>query len=577
MRKHVLNATVGGVLSLWLAGCSGTVDTDSGTAPTDTTVDSGPTADDSGGITTETVPGVEEPQVFLDFDPPGGTFLGATAVTLSSAEGAVIHYTVDGSVPVPGVSPTYAAPVAVATSTTLRALATLGDDRTDVTSRSYVALDVSVAAFTSDLPLVVLHTFDDAPTYKEEERTPFTVNILEPGDDGRTALKGDATLSLRGGLKVRGSSTNGQPKAHYSLELWGAGVDDDFDAEVLGMPPESDWVLHAPLYFDRALMRNALIYGLSNDVGRWAPRTRFVEVYVTDRGRAVTAADYVGVYVVVERIKRNPERVDITRIGPEDVAEPEVSGGYIFKRDRTASGESGFTAGTAGGAFEFAQSLVWVDPGEDEVASAQQDWLTGYLNDFAVALAANNHTHPANGQHYTAWIDQGAWIDHHLLNVLTMNPDALRLSGYLHKDREDKLHAGPIWDFDRTMGCASDDRAYDPTHWDASWYTRDTTYMFEHGWYLGLFDDPDFATAYWDRWRELIDAELSLENILAAVDRMAAELGEAAPRNFATWTDYPPRGDGTWQHEVDFLKDWLTRRHAFIAGCLALPDPEDCG
>jgi len=566
------------VLALLLSACAGATvtaggDDDTQSALTDSAVtDTGPATG-----TTETVPGVEEPELFLGFEPPGGTFTDPVAVALSSVDGAVITYTTDGSVPVPGEDAVYDGLIPIATSTTLRAVASWDGDLTDVTSRSYVQLDASVADFSSNLPLVVLHSFESAPTYKTAERTPFTVNILEPGDGGLTEILGDATLSLRGGLKVRGSSTNGQPKAHYSLELWGQGIDDDFDAEVLGMPPESDWILHAPLYFDRALMRNALIYGLSNDVGRYAPRTRYVELYVADRGEAVTSGDYVGVYVVMERIKRNPERVAIERLLPEHVSEPEVSGGYIFKRDRTGDGESGFSAGTAGGKWDFDQPLVWVEPSEDEVVWDQQDWLETYLDGFGAALAGTDGIHPATGEHYTEWIDQDAWIDHHILNILTMNPDALRLSGYLFKDREDKLHAGPIWDFDRTMGCESDSRASDPTHWDASYYTGDTTYMFEHGWYRGLFDDPAFASAYWDRWRALLDAELSLDNILGTVDAMGTELVDAGPRNFEKWTDYPPRGDGTFAWEVDYLKDWLTRRHDWIRACLDLPDPERCG
>ncbi len=576
MGEHGLRTLTGGVLAGALVACSGgTVTSDAGTSVTTDSATGTTDSADSGG-TTETVPGVEDPELFLTFDPPGGTFTEPFPVTLSSLDDAVITYTTDGTVPEPGVDAVATGPILITTTTTVRAVAVKGDEATEITSRSYVQLDGSVADFTSDLPLVVLHSFEAAPTYKTEDRTPFTVNVLEPGGDGRTSIAGDATVSLRGGLKVRGSSTNGQPKAHYSLELWGNGVDDDYDAEVLGMPPESDWVLHAPLYFDRALIRNALIYSLSNDVGQYAPRTRFVELYVTDHGQAVTSGDYVGVYVFMERLKRNEARIDIARLEPEHVAEPEVSGGYIFKRDRTGSGEYGFTAGTAGGAFSFAQNLVWVDPGEDEVVSQQEDWLTRYIDDFAVALAASDYTHPAHGEHYTHWMDLDSWIEHHILNLLTMNPDALRLSGYLYKDREGPLVAGPIWDFDRTMGCASDNRALDPHYWDASYYTSDTTYMFEHGWYRGLFDDPEFAAAYWDRWRELLGAELSLEDILGTVDEMAAELQEAAPRNFDKWTDYPPRGDGTWEYEIEFLKEWLTERHEWISACLERPDPEGC-
>ncbi len=556
------------LLGVLLVGCSGDewVTVDSATVTVDSAADSG---------STEIVGGAPE-EFPIDFSPPGGTFTNAVQVSLASVDGAQITYTTDGSVPVPGEDLVYATPIPIGTSTVVRAVATYGDDQGEVTSRSYVKLDASVAGFTSNLPIVVLHSMEEAPTTKESHRTPFTVNLMEPGPDGRATMLGDATLSLRTGLKVRGSSTNGQPKLHYSIELWGDGIDDDYDAEVLGMPSESDWVLHAPLYFDRALMRNALVYRWSNALGVYAPRTRFAEVYVADWGEAVTSADYMGVYTVMERIKRDEARVAITRLEPGDVTEPEVSGGYIFKRDRLGSGESGFYAGTANGSFSFAQPLVWVDPAEDEVVQPQEDWLVDYLDNFAAALAAPSHTHPGNGAHYTAWIDLDSWIDHHLINVLPMNPDAFRLSGYLYKDREGLLAAGPVWDFDRTMNCSSDSRPDTPTYWDPSYKTRDTTYFFEHGWYRGLFDDPEFAAVYWDRWREVIDAEYSLVNLLAEVDEMAAELSESAPRNFERWKDYPPRGNGTFAAEVEILEDWLQERHAWIKACLDLPDPELC-
>ena len=44
-------------------------------------------------------------------------------------------------------------------------------------------------------------------------------------------------------------------------------------------------------------MRNVLIYSLSNDMGRYAPRSEFVELYLNK--------EYRGVYVLMEKIKRD--------------------------------------------------------------------------------------------------------------------------------------------------------------------------------------------------------------------------------------------------------------------------------
>jgi hypothetical protein len=179
------------------------------------------------------------------------------------------------------------------------------------------------------------------------------------------------------------------------------------------------------------------------------------------------------------------------------------------------------------------------------------------------------------GRHYSEIIDVDAFIDHHILNVYTKNPDAFRLSGFFYKDRGGLVNAGPIWDFDRTMGCAADPRAADPTWWDNSNETNDCTFVFEHGFWLGLFADPVFADQYWNRWAELLATDLSVASVNATIDAMEAELTEAAPRNYATWSGYPPRG-GSLASEIVILKDWLAARHAWMTGCLDLPDPQSC-
>jgi hypothetical protein len=102
--------------------------------------------------------------------------------------------------------------------------------------------------------------------------------------------------------------------------------------------------------------------------------------------------------------------------------------------------------------------------------------------------------------------------------------------------------------------------------------------MFTFGWYEPMFDDPDFADRYWARWRELLDDTLGDDHVLAIVDEMAAELEEAAPRNFERWDDYGPRG-GSFEAEVELLKEWLVTRRAWIEACMDdhPDDPRQCG
>ncbi len=521
----------------------------------------------------EFVDGEEAPGAFdVDIVPHGAGFTGSLEVTLDLSEDAEVWYTLDDSVPVPGLSTLYTGPLLLTDTATLRVLAVATDGRQDHDSAAFASLSPGVVDLVSEIPLMVLVGERTLPDDKGDGYIPFQLLTFDQ-KDGANAL-GTATLSTRGAIKVRGSSTAGYAKHSWGYETWEHDRDDDKDRELLGLAAESDWVFLAPFAFDRAFMRDAFAYWMSNTIGAWAPHTRFFELFASEGGEQVSEDDYMGVYVLVERIKQGENRVDIAALGPGDLDEPEVTGGYVFKRDRLGDGESGFWAGTGGGAWSFQQYLAYVDPDEEDLAPQQKSYLSSAIDEFGYALAASDGVNPVTGAHYSELIDIDSWIDHHLVNTFTMNPDALRLSGYLYKEREGPIHAGPVWDFDRTMGCDSDSRCLDPVTWDAGHITSDTTYVFEHGWYKGLLDDPEFTEAYWDRWREVLQGPLAVDVLLDQLDAWEALLDEAAERNFERWPDYQP--DGSFGNEVDQLRAWVEGRHTWISLCLGTDDPELC-
>jgi spore coat protein CotH len=87
-------------------------------------------------------------------------------------------------------------------------------------------------------------------------------------------------------------------------------------------------MMHAMQYSDKTLMRNALAYGLAAATGQYAPRTRFCEVLLNGR--------YQGVYLLVEKIKRDRHRVDVQKF-QEGVAPEET--GFLLKIDKNTGGE----------------------------------------------------------------------------------------------------------------------------------------------------------------------------------------------------------------------------------------------
>lgn len=543
---------------LLLLSCAGsqTIVTTSGGGDTGESDDTGAPVDDSA----DPLPapgGVGE----VSMSPEGGAFVGSVEVTLTlEGDGSMEWCRAD-----PGdrvcTMQAYTAPFSVSQSAIVYAQATLDGESSGPIARSFVEIDSGLADFTSTVPVLLFWTDDYAPDSTNDDALGLTV--IEPPEGGELSLLDTPTDSGRARLHIRGSSSADFDKSAYDMELWEASADLDRREPLLGMPENGDWILYAPYYFDDALVRNPLAMAMSNAIGRYAPRTRFAEVFIGERGRAVSDDDYLGVYVLMEEIEVDPERVAIAPLLPGDVAEPEVTGGYLFKIDRTGDGESGFYAGSAGGQFSFQQNFVAVEPREDELVRAQSSYLADRVDEVGWAVA--------DGEGYDTVMDVDSFIDHHIVNVVMKNPDAFRLSGYMHQDREGLLVAGPVWDFDRTAGSPNDSRATDPRWWDNSNVTSDCTYVFEFGWYAGLFDDPDFSDRYWTRFASVLENELSIEQIDAMVDGFADGLAEPAARNQARW------GVSDYDSEQEALRDWLHTRHAWMTACIdAYSDPRGC-
>ena len=399
---------------------------------------------------------------------------------------------------------------------------------------------------------------------------PAYMALFEPAaEGGRTSFAAGPHLQTRMGFKRRGSSTINDPKSSYTVETWDE-RNDDKDVPVLGMPPGSDWVLYGAYSFDLALMRNALIYELSNQVGRYAVRTRFCEVFVNRVGGSLAYGDYMGVYSFMERIKRGKERVNVERLTAGDTAVPAITGGYMLKVDRRDPGDAGLSAGGQ-------PSLCYVYPDEQYIrGTPQAAWIKNYLDSFAAALNGANFRDPVLG--YAPYVDQASWIDHHILNVLPMNVDALRLSTYFYKARGKPIEYGPIWDFDRSMG-STDSRDDNPYAWngtgDSSIYF---TYDARYPWWSRLFADDDFMQLWKDRWFRFRQGPLSTANMHAVIDRFHAVIEEAATRNFTRWPLIRPN---QFLAQINVLKTWLAQRAGWIDSqfltCLLYtsPSPRD--
>ncbi len=481
-------------------------------------------------------------------------------------------------------SPLYTAPITINNTAQVRARAfprQAGSWPGPPRSESYIKISPATAAFGSDLPVILLHnlaggTLSAAAPAQDQG---VIMMVFEPVN-GRTSLTNPPTLVTRAGFNIRGSSTAGNPQYNLAVESWDE-YNQDNKVALLGLPAESDWVFFAQNGFDPVYLHNPLMHQLSRDVGRYSARTRFAEVFLNTAGgmlnfTAPAGGNYFGLYTIEEKVKRDGNRVNIAKLEPQVTSAPDVSGGYLLKIDRADSDERTFYDSYLQG------SIVFQDPpGLEMVTAARQaqyNYITTYFSQFGAALWGPNYTNPVTG--YAAYIDVDSWLDHHILNVLSFNVDALRLSGFFYKDRAKKIEMGPLWDFDRSLG-STDSRAFNPRLWRVQAGGDQGTDFFGNPsllgvrWWQRLFTDPDFWQRWIDRWTELRRDVFATNHLSARVDMLGNQARLAQPRHVSRWGNGPRSGtasangyshtfSGGYQGELNFLKRWLADRVDFI-------------
>lgn len=491
----------------------------------------------------------------VNFSHPSGSIAAPVALALTcpgvnAASNLTIRYTVDGSMP-GGRSRIYREPIQITNSAVIRARAYQdGLLPGPPESAVYTWLEAEVQKFRSNLPVLVARVIGvEGPASAQSAYLSFYAPV-----DGKTSLENPPALVTRGDVHPRGSSTMRMPQPSLAVEFRDE-FNDDEKHPALGLPSESDWVLYAPNMFDPVLIHNPFVHQLSRDMGRYSSRTRFVEVYLVLHSGAVKAEDYAGLYVLEEKIKIGKNRVAIDKLGADDLTEPDLTGSYLVKFDRLGPLERGFWAGGA--------ELVYVDPKEEVInlpqRAAQRRYISDFLDSFDNTLQGPDWKDPKKG--YPAFLDIAAWIDFHVLQVLSGNVDIFRYSTYFYKPRGGKLVFGPHWDFDRALGSIDRRDAY-PRRWN-------TGRFFEGAWWRQIFTDPDFWQLWVDRWQALRQTHFSETNLFELIDRLAEEVREAQGRQAARW-GLEPRG-GSYQSEINWMKRWLSERMDFIDRQLVQP------
>lgn len=361
------------------------------------------------------------------------------------------------------------------------------------------------------------------------------------------------------GIEIRGQSSQMFPKKSYSVELRtsdGA----DTTASLLGMPEEEDWVLYAP-YSDKTMLRNAITFHLGSKMDGWQPRNRFCEVWLN--------GDYIGVYQLMESVKRDNNRVDISKLNPDEISGDDLTGGYILKVDKTDGiGPEEYFQITPSIRYNYSENyrFTYVYPKYQEISDEQKYYIRKFLTDAENTLNGESFMDLTEG--FRRYFDTKSFIDFQIIQELCNNVDGYRFSTFFYKDKDSKggrLHAGPLWDFDLCYG--NEDYTDFNLITDTWLYPKfQEVYGRRMHWWARMMDDFSYRASFAARWKELRKGPFSTDSIMSYMDNTILFLGEAVDRNFERW---PIIGEYVWpnyfvgnsyEEEVGYLKDWITRR-----------------
>lgn len=400
---------------------------------------------------------------------------------------------------------------------------------------------------------------------------------------GVALLRPDGTQVYSGTLKNikgRGNSTWHYPKRPYQIKLG-----EKIDLLETGDPGEaaSTWVLLAN-YNDETLIHNSLTYDLAAELGLpYSPHSKAVDLYYDGQ--------YRGSYLLCEKTEVGSGRVDIRDLEKEiekanpdagdfdlletgaavsesgltyqyvsGLALPEdISGGYLLELDmkeRALEEKSWFS--TTRGNYVVCKSPEYL-PAE------AVEYIGGLYQEFEDAVY-NGGVHPVTGKAYSEYVDAESLAKCYLLMELSQNGDAFLSSTYFYKPAdEEKLYAGPVWDFDYTYGLfgSRDNGAVlsSPEGLTAALNSRFTIKLLS----IPAFQE-EVQRVYREELYELVTgvalggAEDGGER-LRPLDDYGAQCAASQEMNRVLWTQYLT---GSYAQALEKFRDFLERRNEWL-------------
>lgn len=398
----------------------------------------------------------------------------------------------------------------------------------------------------TNLPTVSIHTYAGYDPKDKVNEMPSNITITY---DGGTRIQ-EYPITTRG----RGNASWGFPKKPWRIKF----ADGKSHRMLKDSPMESPskakkWTL-INNYGDKTLMRNCLAFEVSKRLDAlYTPWCQPVDVIMN--------GEYKGCYQLCDQISVDRARVPITEMTPYDEEEPYVTGGYLIEVDAYATQEASWFNSSHG------NPVTIKHPADDEITTAQHNYIQGYFNLMESSLFSSNYTDPVNG--FRKYLDVESFLKHFLIGEFSGNMDTY-WSTYMYKEREEsQFHVSPCWDFD--LAFDNDNRIY-PVNNRSDWTFRGGSSAGNMKSFVNrVLSDAAAQQQMNQIWLDnRKEGLLDEKTLVAYVDSMAREMEASANLNFIRWpilntlVHQNISARGSFEAEVDVLRDYIPTRLAWI-------------
>ena len=390
----------------------------------------------------------------------------------------------------------------------------------------------------TNLPTVVINTANAEEITSKEIEITSTVYIIS--QDG-THLLCDRQTGVRG----RGNASWDFPKKPYRLKF-------SEKRSPLGAPAEAKkWTLLSN-YGDKTLMRNILAFEVSRRLKMaYTPFCQPVDLIVN--------GEYRGCYQLCDQIDVRENRVDITEMDVTDNTGINLQGGYLIEIDAYAYNEAKYFYSQRG------TPVTIKSPDNDKITTEQQAYIENFFNTMEASIFDPNYTDPTSG--YRKYLDLDSFLRHFIIGEFTGNTDTY-WSVYMYKDRtDDKLHVGPVWDYD--LAFENDVRTY-PINSLNNYIFADkgsvasaTVYDMV---YRIVCQDSAAQEELKRIWQEAKQGGIEVTSLLNYIDETAALLEESQRLNFKRWqilyqqVHQNFQALGSYEAEVETIRGYIEER-----------------